>query len=208
MDQRVLNEYAVVIKQFIDKGDEFTAFDVTSEVRKRLPGTNVPHYLYRQHIHDTLGVYDIDSSQSLIHNGAILYQPDRQVQIPTPAPVVKAADVTTAKPVSTITLQPAPKTAKAGPAKVKLEFTERKLPDARGRYTITNKVVRAAGLKPGDTVNFKVDGQRLVLDNGGNHSYTVDNDSNIRINARLINAAKTKLTTRFNPATKQIVVLY
>jgi len=70
-----------VIELLVNHDEEFTAYDVTEEVRSRLPHKTVFHYKLRQFIHDTMdayvqgGQYTSEQDFSLHPNGPFVFEP-------------------------------------------------------------------------------------------------------------------------------------
>jgi len=70
-----------VIEQLVKDKEEFTAYDVTEEVRSRLPNTTVYHYKLRDYIHNVLqvqiddGLYTKEQDFNKHPNGPFVYTP-------------------------------------------------------------------------------------------------------------------------------------
>lgn len=70
-----------VIKQLVSDQEVFTAYDVTEEVRSKMPGTTVYHFKLRDFIHSEMqtyvddGTYDKEQDFQKHPNGPFVFTP-------------------------------------------------------------------------------------------------------------------------------------
>jgi hypothetical protein len=79
-----------IMKQLVNDRETFTAYDVTEEVRSKMPSINVYHYKLRQLIHDFMdtyvndGSYDKEQDFDKHPNGPFVFSPKRDVVVNQP----------------------------------------------------------------------------------------------------------------------------
>jgi hypothetical protein len=180
MVPKIQDVYKLVVEDFVKTRSEFTAYDVTQEVKVRLgPNVRITHFTYRNFIHDVVAEYDLQGTQDPARSGAIVYTTNvvANSTTPTPAPVSCTPPARKSKALRV-----------TGPI----------------RFTITNEIVRGANLNVGDAVKFELstDETKIIHTLSGHRTantkyprgydcgawwYVVDKGGNIRLPKTITN---------------------
>jgi len=193
LNQQAAGVVETIVNDFVQKGKQFTAYDVTVAAREdagtKVRRDKVFHTDVRTFVNDFFanGSFPFNYNRTLttLKSGveAFVYHIDSQ----------SSQDYV--NQLNGVAVISNPVQAVAAPAPVQTDETIQRATDSRGRITVPAKFVRALGLKTGDTAYIEVivTGDSIIITanesilNGVDSTHTVDRDGNIRLSEQLIN---------------------
>lgn len=183
-----------IVVDWAKANKSFTAYDVTQEIRNRLPNESVYHWELKKSIHNVceylvdIGRYVKDQDFSIHTEGPFVYSPNVIVGPATPQTDKVSAKIMNIPSIpkignTTVLMPPA-----CSALKTTTLYNKILHPDKSGRITIPNSVVRTMGWSHGHLVDLMLYKDKLrIITTNTQHTQDmikVDKDDNLRISKK------------------------